>query len=145
METIGGVDKVDLPDLNLENVPAKVDTGANRSSIHCDHIRKVTENGIDYIEFHIPSDLTIGKNIIRTDSFFQRKIKSSTAHVEERYVIFTTVVIFGRSIKTTFSLTDRSEMKYPILLGRRMLHKKFLVDVSQKDLSYKMKLSREKG
>ena len=143
MKIIGGTDKIDLPNFNLVDIPAKIDTGANRSSIHCSSIKKIIENGIEQIEFHIPSESTIGKNIIRVDSFQQKKIKSSSGHVEERYIINTIVVLFGRRIKTSFSLTNRSEMKFPILLGRKILNKKFLVDVSLRDLSFAEKYSAD--
>lgn len=60
--------------------------------------------------------------------------------MEERYVITTGVLIFNKLIKTEFSLTDRSAMKYPILLGRKFLVKRFIVDVSLVNLSLKNKI-----
>jgi hypothetical protein len=50
-------------------------------------------------------------------------------------VIKTKITIFGKKIRTEFSLANRRKMRYPILLGRKLLNKRFLVDVSQKDLS----------
>jgi hypothetical protein len=47
----------------------------------------------------------------------------------------TTVVILKRKIKAEFSLSDRSKMKFPILIGRKLLKNKFIVDVSQKNIS----------
>lgn len=136
IEVVGWKDKVDLPEFGLVDVPAKVDSGANRSAIHCSQI-SVTDN--NEISFHIPLDSSHGEKVFHIKSYFKKKIRSSSGHVEERFIIRTTIVLFGRKINTTFSLTDRAEMKFPILLGRKLLRSKFLIDVSQEDLSYKQK------
>lgn len=138
--TIGRKDRVDIPEFGLYDIPSKIDTGANRSAIHCSQIIKHWEYDKEVITFHIPLDSSHGINEFQTDDFFKKKIKSSSGHVEERYVIRTTLVLFGKKIKTTFSLTDRTEMRYPILLGRKVLKSRFLVDVAQEDLSYKNKI-----
>ena len=139
MQLIGRTDRIDIPEFGLTDIPAKIDTGANRSALHCSHIKKIKKDGEEMIVFHIPLDSSHGKNTFTTSSFFRKKIKSSSGHAEMRYIIKTEVVIFGRRIKTTFSLSDRTEMQYPILLGRKILNKKFVVDVSKKDLSYEQK------
>jgi hypothetical protein len=139
MEVIGRVDKIDIPDFQLENIPVKVDTGANRSAIHCSQIRHNTQNGQEEIVFHIPLDASGGVNVFSTRDFFKKRIKSSSGHVEERFVVKVDVILFGKKIKTSFSLTNRVEMKYPILLGRKLLNSRFVVDVSQENLSFKKK------
>jgi hypothetical protein len=142
MKTIGSVDRIDLIDLGIMNIEAKIDTGANRSSIHCSNIERHKRNGVDEIAFHIPLDSSHGVNEFHSTDFFKKKIKSSSGHVEERYIIKTAVVLFGQTYRTSFSLTDRSEMKYPILLGKKLLENRFIVDVSQKNLSYKAKVDK---
>ena len=138
MNTIGRVDRIDIPEFGLENIEAKIDTGANRSSIHCSNIEHKIVDDEDCILFKIP--LSNKENdIFRSNDFFKKKIKSSSGHVENRYVIKTTVILFGKKIKTSFSLTDRTEMKYPILLGRKLLSSRYLVDVAQENLSFKLK------
>jgi len=139
MITIGRIDKVDIPEFGLENVPVKVDTGANRSSIHCSQIDIHKHDGIEEITFHIPLDSSHEVNIYHTKDFFVKNIRSSSGHVESRYIIKTTIVLFGKKYHSTFSLTDRTEMKYPILLGRKLLKSRFIVDVAQENLSYKQK------
>jgi hypothetical protein len=141
MKTIGRIDKIDLPEFGLSDIPAKIDTGANRSAIHCSQIFETHENGRPEISFHIPLDSSHGEKDFHVKSFFKKKIRSSSGHMEERYIIKTTVVLFGKKIHATFSLTDRAEMKYPILLGRKLLNSKFIVDVAQQDLSFKEKTS----
>ncbi|WP_421874539.1 ATP-dependent zinc protease [Marinoscillum sp.] len=131
---IGRADKVDLPDLGIMDAKAKVDTGAYTSSIHCKRI-KVNEN---VLSFQLPTEVQ-GKAVVKnfqTKDFFQKSIRSSNGETQKRYIIKTSIVLFGKSYQAEFSLTDRSRMKNPILLGRKLLKEKFLVDVSQKNLSY---------
>lgn len=141
-KVIGRSDKIDLPELGLVEIDAKIDTGANRSAIHCSQIQRHNQNGVDQITFHIPLDSSHGTNIFHSTDFFQKKIKSSSGHIEERYVIKTTVILFDKKIRTTFSLTDRAEMKFPILLGRKLLKSRFIVDVEESNLSYNLKIKR---
>lgn len=142
MKTIGKSDKIDLPEFGLENISAKIDTGANRSCIHCSDIHVENTNGQNVLVFHIPLDSSHGASTFRFNTFSKKAIRSSNGLVEERYIIKTVIVLFGRKIRTSFSLTDRTEMKFPILLGRRLLKSRFLVDVSQQDLSYNLKRSK---
>lgn len=134
---------IDIPEFGIENIPSKVDTGANRSSIHCSYIRKVKNGDKDEVEFRIPLDSSHGENVLHTKEYFKKNIRSSSGHMEERYIIKTTIVLFGKKIRTTFSLTDRAEMKYPVLLGRKLLRSRFIVDVTKENLSYKNKMAKE--
>lgn len=137
--TIGRSEKIELPDLGLKNVDAKVDTGAFTSSIHCNLIDVVMKDGRKMLRV-IPLRYT--DSAYMGDSFYfpyseKRKVKNSFGKVEERYMVEISVQMFGRRILTEFSLTDRSRMKYPILLGRKFLKGNFVVDVSLKDRSIK--------
>lgn len=141
--TLGRKDKIDLPEFGLENIEAKIDTGANRSSIHCSKIEHKDFEGVDSIIFSIPLDGNGEENSFHSADFFKKKIKSSSGHVEERYIIKTTVVLFGKRFKTSFSLSDRTEMKYPILLGRKLLAAHFIVDVQLSNLSFESKKTQK--
>lgn len=138
MKTIGKIDFIDLPEFGMVNVPAKIDTGANRSSIHCSDIKHESIDGIESIFFEIPM-INGETNTFHSNDFFKKKIRSSSGHVENRYIIKTDVILFGKTIKTSFSLTDRTEMKFPILLGRKLLASRFVVDVSKENLSFNLK------
>jgi hypothetical protein len=74
-----------------------------------------------------------------TKNFKEKKIKSSFGQIEERFVIKTKIKLFDRVIRAEFSLSDRTEMKYPILLGRKLLRNRFIVDVSLYNLSFNQK------
>lgn len=143
---IGRNDVIDLPQLDLFDVRAKIDTGAYTSALHVSRIKVFEKDGQPMVSFTI-SGSTIGKKGIikfQTPDFTQRKIKSSTGHIENRVVIKTQLVVFGKKYRTEFSLTDRSGMKFPVLLGRKFLKKGFIVDVSEADLSYRQKMTTVK-
>lgn len=132
-QIIGRTEIIDLPQLDLSNVRAKVDTGAYSSAIHCSRIKHVSNGEEEYLQFKIPGSLN--KKYFRVHEFKRKNIKSSSGHIENRFVIKTKVKIFNRLITTEFSLADRSSMKFPILLGRKLLRKGFVVDVSLADVS----------
>ena len=132
---IGRKDKIDLPDFGIYNVNAKVDTGAYTSSIHCTKIKLI--DGI--LHFQIPGLIEREVKNFQTNSYSIKKVKSSNGKTESRYTIKTHILLFGNLYYEEFTLTDRSKMKNPILLGRKVLMKRFIVDVSKKDLSYNMK------
>jgi hypothetical protein len=141
---IGRRDMVDLPGFGLQDIEAKVDTGAYTSAIHCSHIKLIERRGVKKISFHILGSLQegLGERVFVTKNFKEKKIKSSFGQIEERFVIKTKIKLFGRVIRAEFSLSDRTEMKYPILLGRKLLKNRFIVDVSLFNLSYNQKLNQ---
>jgi hypothetical protein len=139
--TIGRSDLIDLPELGLENVKAKIDTGAYTSAIHCSKIKVKMEEGKEVVSFYIPGakNQHTQTKFFKTHQFTRKNIKSSNGTVELRVVIKTKVKLFNKSFTTEFSLTDRSKMKFPVLLGRKLLKKGFVVDVTQTNLSFKKK------
>ncbi|MFC3196923.1 ATP-dependent zinc protease [Parapedobacter deserti] len=136
LKTIGWKETVALPDLALQRIPAKVDTGAKTSVLHCSHIKLVKKGRKQYVEFR-PLDERYGQG----DKIFvlpfhrERKIKNSFGQEENRYVINTTITMFNETYSIELSLRDRSGMEFPMLLGRTFIRKKFLVDVSRANLS----------
>ena len=138
---IGRQDIIDLPSFGLEDIEAKVDTGAYTSAINCSRVKVNTKASVPELTFFLSGSKIHEKRARKftTTDFRKRKIKSSNGQIEERYVIKTTAVIFGRKHRMEFSLSDRSKMKFPILLGRKLLTDKYLVDVSKKNLSFKEK------
>jgi len=108
---------------------AKIDTGAYTGALHCTKIKEVkTAEGrwLQFAPFDHPS------TIIKLDKFVKRPVKSSNGKEESRYFIKTAIVLHGETYPITLSLADRSEMKWPVLIGRKFLRKnKFLVDVNK--------------
>lgn len=138
---IGGVEKVTLPSLGTKQVLAKVDTGADISSIWCGHIKRL-ENGIECIFFAPKSEYYTGqKYFFKKEDYKVSRIYSSFGHDQRRYKIKLPIIIGNRRILASFTLADRSQKTYPILIGRRLIAKKFLVDVAiaQEDMRKKLK------
>lgn len=139
--TIGRVDCIDLPELGLSNIQCKVDTGADTSSIHCHRVQIKEKDGKEYLNFKLldPKHPDYQKKDFQIYNFKERRVRSSNGQLQFRYVITIDVIIYGQTYKTEFTLTDRGKMKYPILLGRKLLNKNFVVDVSKVNLSLTMK------
>lgn len=142
MIIIGRKDKADFPELGLYDIDAKVDTGAYTSAIHCHDIMEVDEVGISKVRFRLldPSRPSYNNMELIQSIYAKREIKNSFGQVEERYIIKTKVLLFDRLFDIELSLTDRSRMLYPVLLGRKLLFNHFIVDIRQTDLSYNQKL-----
>ncbi len=136
MEIIGRVEEVGLTDLGVEVIDAKADTGAYTSSLHCHNIRVKEEDGKQYLCFSIldPSHENYQEKEYCLEEFSQTKVRSSNGVAQTRYKIRTRVRIGRSDYKTDFTLTDRKSMRYPILLGRKLLSKRFLVDCTHKYL-----------
>ncbi|MBC7920368.1 MAG: ATP-dependent zinc protease [Ferruginibacter sp.] len=138
---IGRVDIVDLPGLGLSDVEAKVDTGAYTSAIHCTRVKLLTDGDVPTLSFHI-SRMRGGKRANRrflTEEFREKIVRNSFGHTEKRFVIRTRIRVFGKVINASFTLSNRTNMRYPILLGRKLLKNRYVVDVSAVYLSYSQK------
>lgn len=138
---IGRSDKIDLPEMELYDLDAKVDTGAYTSAIHCTNISEGSDEQGKYLEFYLLDKKHPAYNNQKyiARNFTHRVIKNSFGQKEKRYVIKTMVAIFDLRIETEFTLSNRKLMKFPILLGRKFLQRHFIVEVSKYDLSYKQK------
>ncbi len=127
LRLIGRREFVDFPELNLNGMEAKIDTGAYTSSLHCESIDVVKENGKEVLYFSLEQDQRIPH---RFESFRIKRIKNSFGEMEERYVIKTPVKIGRKKILSSISLSNRDSMRYPVLIGRRILKGRFLIDVN---------------
>lgn len=138
---IGRKDKADFPELELLNIEVKIDTGAYTSSIHCHDIEEYENNGIKYVKFDLldPSHPEYNNKEFKTKNYYIKSIKSSSGESEQRFIIKTIIKLFNQDFETEFSLTDRSSMKTPVLLGRKLLKDLFIVDVSKTNLSFAKK------
>lgn len=125
---IGRREIVDFPDLQLFGLTAKIDTGAYTTALHCHDIRE--ENGVLYFKLLDPSHPDYTEKEQQFTEYFQKEIKNSFGESEKRYIIKTIVKIGKKRIKSVLSLTNRGSMRYPVLIGRKLLKNKFIVDVS---------------
>lgn len=135
-KVIGRKEKISLPEWGLKLISAKIDTGAYTSSIHSDFAKEETDDrGNKVLTFTVLSNLhkKYSGQIIRTTEYTTKKVKNSFGQAEDRYKIMTKVIIFGEEFEAEFTLSDRTNMRNPILLGRKVLKGKYMVDV---DLTY---------
>jgi hypothetical protein len=143
MNILGRYDRVDLPELGLFDIHAKVDTGAYRSSLHC-HQVQIVDGVLEFVLLDDEHPEFTGKKL-KFSEFYLRDIKNSFGEIERRFVISTTVKIFNEEITTEFSLCNRGSLKFPILIGRKILRNRFVIDVQKKNLSFKQKRSHLVG
>ena len=130
---IGRQEVIDLPAFGMFGVEAKIDTGAYTSSIHCSKLSVQVVDGTPILTFQLEG---VARQF-NTTEFEKKKIRSSNGSEQERYVISTEMVMFAKKFKAELSLTDRSKMKFPVLIGRKVLSGRFVVDVSEKNVSLK--------
>ncbi len=140
-KVIGRREQITLPEWGLKWITAKVDTGAYTSSIHCTYTEEKEVNGVMTLFYRVLSidNKKYQDNILSTSNYTQKKVKNSFGQAEVRYKVSTKVIMFGEEFEAEFTLTDRSKMRNAILIGRKMIQGRFLVDVSAVNLSKKSK------
>ena len=136
---IGRKDILNFPRLKLEGIEVKIDTGAYSSSIHCRDIKLGQKNGKEVITYVLldPTHPKYHGKKFTSSTFKEKYVKSSNGVSEKRFVITTDVIIYEEKYKIELSLTERGEMRFPILIGRKLLIGKFIVDPSKTNLSFK--------
>lgn len=146
---VGWRELVGLPDLVSARIPAKIDTGARTSSLHATEIERFDRDGQRWVRFLI--DLGEGRSepvICEVPRADRRIITSSNGDGHERFIIKTALTLGSHTFRAEFSLADRSDMKFPILIGRTALRRRFLVEPSRSYLQsplHERKLLKSRG
>ena len=138
--TLGWREWVALPDLGLPAIKVKVDTGAKTSALHAFYTEKYRVDGVDMVKFLI--------HPIQNNYDFQiecqspiidfREVIDSGGHREMRYVIETLVVIGNRRWPIELTLTNRDTMRFRMLLGRRAIEGRAMVEPGASYLNGKL-------
>ncbi len=136
--TIGPYTQISFPQLGIKNVSAKIDTGAESSSVWASNIKE-RHGMLTFSLFDADSPFYTGEEL-STKDYEIRLIKNSFGHTEFRYKAKLKVSIEGRVISVKFTLANRSTNTFPVLIGRRTLQGRFLVDVSKDSLNKKMSI-----
>lgn len=106
---------------------AKLDTGANTSSLHAERIERFTRNGDKWVRFSLgrgeDKKVVVERPVIRMANIKQHGKGSS-----QREVVMMVLCKNGKEYETEFTLVDRSNFSYPVLLGRSFLKDTALVD-----------------
>lgn len=134
---IGRVDKFDFPKLDLFNIDVKIDTGAYTSAIHCSEIKE--ENNTLHCTFYSKGHPNFSSDEVIFIEYTLTNVKSSNGIKENRYKIKSEVIIFRKTYKINLTLSTRDDMRFPVLIGRQFLKRKFLVDVDLQNVSYNLK------
>lgn len=130
LDIIGSTEYVSIE--GIDRIPAKTDTGADSSSIWASHIDVSEDGTLTFQLFDTESPFYTGKTIRRAQGEYKVKIVRS-GHGDERirYRTELDLTINSHKIHAMFTLANRSRNNFPVLIGRRTLKNKFLVDVSK--------------
>ena len=127
---VGALELCDLPELGINNLHVRVDTGAATSSLHVDNIEEFMRDGKRWVSFDIHPDIYNVSETVRTTVQVKgrKKVKSSSADTEKRVVIRTAIRLGDQQWPIKLTLTNRSEMTYLMLLGREAMNGRVIVD-----------------
>lgn len=137
---IGKTDFADFPAFGLTNVPVKIDSGAYTSTIDCFHIQE-KDNALEVVFLRKKTKSFTGEKYV-FQNYAVKKVRSSSGQLQQRFIVKSSIVLFGKTYKTEFTLSERNKMRFPVLLGRKLLNNNFIIDTSLKDVSWKLKNSK---
>ncbi|MBR3131805.1 ATP-dependent zinc protease [Candidatus Saccharibacteria bacterium] len=128
LSIIGSTEFVDVS--KIKNIPAKIDTGADTSSIWASDIDMEKDGTLVFSLFHQKSPFYTGERL-KTKKYTAKSVRSSHGDKQIRYRVELPLSLGGKNFTTTFTLSNRSRNHFPILIGRRTLEGVFLVDVAK--------------
>ncbi len=129
LPVIGWREWVSLPDLGLDRIKAKIDTGARSSALHAINLHSFTRRGVAWVSFDVHPLQHGGETVrVQAELVDERSVRNPGGRSELRPVIHTTVVLFERSWEIDLTLTPRWGMGFRMLLGRQAVRNRFLVD-----------------
>lgn len=130
---VGWRETVSLPDLGIDKINAKIDTGARTSCIHTFRLETFSKDGKKWVRFWVhPEQKSQAKEVVCEALIVdERSVRDSGGHEEMRYVISSTLKIGQGSWPIEITLTNRENMAFRMLLGRTAMHHKIIVDPVQ--------------
>lgn len=135
LQVIGWKEYVDLPDLGIRHLKAKVDTGARTSSLHVRSLEVLAEHddGSSEVEIRVPLDRRGDREAVARTRVLRRiAVTDSGGHSEIRPLIETEIVLGPVRRRILLTLTDRRGMLFRMILGRKAFEGKCVVDVATK-------------
>lgn len=131
---IGRAEKMDLAG-RCTSIPAKIDTGAFRSSIHATDIKVEKHGKSEVLTCNLLGHPVYPeKCAFETKNFRKVSITNSFGHEEERYEVNIRIKLGPKVVQTSFTLADRSGNLFPILVGRKLIKGRYIVDVSMANI-----------
>jgi hypothetical protein len=130
---IGWREWLELPDLGIRRIKAKIDTGARSSSLHAFDVRPFERDGKQFVRFRVHPLQRDNRKTVEAEAevLEYRKVKSSNGQTSRRPVILTTVEGLGEVWQIELTLANRDEMGFRMLLGREAVRGRFLVDAGR--------------
>lgn len=130
---VGAIETCGLPELNIEDLHVRIDTGAKTSSLHVDNIEEKSIDDVTWVTYDVHPDIHNVDTIVSRESKVKqvKKVKSSNGITEKRYLVETTIKMGNQQWLIDLTLTDRSEMTYLMLLGRQAMVDRIIVDPSE--------------
>jgi len=136
MLVVGWQERVDLPLLGLTNLRAKIDTGARTSALHATNIAEFERDGAPWVRFHSTFDDDTADLDVECPIHGYRDIKNTSGIPERRIIIRTKFKIARRLWRIDLSLTERTEMKFRMIVGRTALRRHaILVNPGKRNLT----------
>jgi hypothetical protein len=129
-EVIGWREWVALPDLGIQSIKAKVDTGARTSSLHAYDVEEFVRHGVRMVRFKVHPEQRNSKIEVAACAPLDehRHVRPSSGTSESRPVVLTTIELLGRRLEVELTLTRRDEMGFRMLLGHQATRGHFIVD-----------------
>ena len=112
-------------------VKAKIDTGARSSSIHAFDMAEFERDGEAWVRYSIhpwQGSAEDATTVVESPVHDRRRVRSSSGHVQERYVVLLDVSLAGRTVTAEMTLSSRDQMGFRMLVGREALRQGFVVD-----------------
>ena len=133
LPTIGWREWVELPDLGIARIKAKVDTGARSSSLHAFDVEVFERDGVSWARFRVHPDQRRDARVLELEAkvLETRSVRSSSGEAAMRPVIETSVTLLGRTWPIELTLANRDQMGFRMLLGRQAFRSRFLVDAGR--------------
>lgn len=127
---VGWREWLSLPELGIENIKVKVDTGARTSALHAFFVDPFIRDQQEWVRFGIHPIQQNSRYAIECEMPVKdrRVVSDSGGHREERYIIETTLKMGVHTWSSELTLTDRDSMRFRMLLGRKALEDRFLVN-----------------